>query len=78
MNNFTTARSFAYRAPASVPSFFCPSCEVPLSYVGSCADDGSEGLVDFSDYYRCPAGCGTFEYERHRHRLRLVDAGYGA
>ena len=72
----TVARSFSYCAPGSVPSFFCPSCEVPLHYEGSSADDGKAGLADFSDYYRCPAGCGTFEYERHRHRLRLVEAGY--
>ena len=73
----TGARSFSYRAPGSVPGFFCPSCEVALHYEGSGGNDGKEGLADFSDYYRCPAGCGNFEYERHRHRLRLVGAGYG-
>ena len=74
--NDSTTRSFGSRIPGSVQSFFCPSCEVPLHYEGSYATDSSEGLVDFSDYYRCPAGCGTFEYERHRHRLRLVEPGY--
>jgi predicted nucleic acid-binding Zn ribbon protein len=62
----------------AAPSFHCPSCDVPLRYDESCANDSVDGLVDFADYYSCPAGCGTFEYERRRHRLRLVGAGYAS
>jgi hypothetical protein len=62
--------------PHGAPGFLCPSCECPLHYERSHANDRSDRLADLSDYYRCPAGCGTFEYERHRHRLRLLEEGY--
>jgi hypothetical protein len=43
----------------------------------TCLAHGGNGLLlDLSDYYRCPAGCGTFEHERRTHRVRLIDAGY--
>ncbi|MBZ5557585.1 MAG: hypothetical protein LAO77_09970 [Acidobacteriia bacterium] len=64
--------------PAGAPGFFCPSCECPLHYEGSHASDRSGRLSDLTDHYICPAGCGTYEYERHTHRLRLLDAGYAA
>ena len=69
---------FGFRDPDSVQSFFCPSCEVPLTYEANHANDSPAGLVDFADYDTCQAGCGTFEYERHRHRLSLADAGYSS
>jgi hypothetical protein len=62
--------------PAEVPAFYCPSCEVPLHYVESRPNGQGDSAGELSDFYRCPAGCGMFEYERHRHRMRLVEAGY--
>ena len=69
---------FGCRMSGAVPSFHCPSCDVPLHYDETGASDGIDGLGDFADYFSCPAGCGSFEYERRRHRLRLVDAGYAS
>lgn len=66
------------RLPHGAPGFLCPSCECPLHYEGSHASRRGDTLKDLSDYYRCPAGFGTFEYERDRHRLRLLEAGYTA
>ena len=48
----STTHSFGYRAPGCAQSFFCPSCEIPLHYEASWASDTSDGLADFSDYYR--------------------------
>jgi hypothetical protein len=64
------------RHQAGAPVFLCPSCECQLHYEESRENGRGNSLSELSDYYRCPAGCGMFEYERHRHRLRLVDAGY--
>jgi hypothetical protein len=59
--------------PCGAPGFFCPSCECPLQFIGSRV--GGRRDVEMNDYYRCPASCGTFEYERKRHRLRLLVDG---
>jgi hypothetical protein len=56
--------------------FLCPSCEYPLQYEQSRENGRGDAPDELSDLYRCPAGCGTFEYERHRHRLRLLEPGY--
>lgn len=64
------------RRPAGAPAFLCPSCDCQLHYEGSHPTDKSDAAADLSDYYKCPAGCGTFEYERHRHRLRLLEPGF--
>jgi len=62
--------------PCGAPGFFCPSCECPLQFIGSRV--GGRRDVAVNDYYRCPASCGTFEYERKRHRLRLFGDGYAS
>jgi hypothetical protein len=55
--------------------FLCPLCDSPLEY--ACSHPENPGtLADLTDDYRCPVGCGSFEYERKRHRLRLLEAGY--
>jgi hypothetical protein len=66
--------------PHTALVFLCPSCECPLEYQGShAADSGhADTPAHLNDYYRCPAGCGTFEHERQRHRFRLVEAGYAS
>jgi hypothetical protein len=62
--------------PEGSPAFLCPSCECPLEYTASRTGDRANTPGDVSDYYRCPAGCGTFEHERRAHRFRIVGAGY--
>ena len=57
--------------PHGAPGFLCPACDTPLHYEHSHAKDTSDRLLDLVDYYRCPAGCGTYEHERRTHRLRL-------
>jgi hypothetical protein len=64
------------RLPEGAPVFLCPSCECPLEYAGSRPGHGGGHLIDLSDYYTCPAGCGTFEHERRAHRFRVLEAGY--
>jgi hypothetical protein len=64
------------RLPQGSPAFLCPSCECPLEYAESRATKRANGPGDVIDYYRCPAGCGTFEHERRAHRFRIVGAGY--
>lgn len=64
------------RLPDGAPGFLCPSCECALQYEESKENGRGDSPGELSDFYRCPAGCGMFEYERHRHRLRVVDAGY--
>ena len=61
--------------PAGAPGFLCPSCDRPLHYVGSHASD-PDRMSDLTDHYACPAGCGTYEYERQTHRVRRAGASY--
>ena len=61
------------KVPHTALVFLCPSCECALEYDGSRAGEGSEGPSDLTDYFTCPAGCGTFEHERRAHRMRLVE-----
>jgi hypothetical protein len=61
--------------PHTALVFLCPSCESALEYQGSHLEDPSAPTA-LTDYFRCPVGCGTFEYERQRHHLRLLDCGY--
>jgi hypothetical protein len=56
--------------------FLCPSCECELEYVGSHPRAGSDAASDLTDRFRCPAGCGTFEHDRERHRFRLLEPGF--
>jgi hypothetical protein len=49
--------------------FLCPSCDSRLEYQGTHVEE-SGVPADLTDYYQCPTGCGAFEYERKRHRLR--------
>ena len=58
--------------PHTALQFLCPTCERTLEYVGSRPSSESESPDDMNDYFRCPVGCGTFEHERRRHRLRMI------
>jgi hypothetical protein len=58
--------------PHTAMEFLCPVCERTLEYVGSRASADSDARKDMNDYFRCPVGCGTFEHERRRHRLRML------
>ena len=62
--------------PPGTVAFLCPSCECPLEYTHSRIIDRGNAPGDVNDYYRCPAGCGTFEHERPTRRLRVVGAVY--
>jgi hypothetical protein len=63
--------------PHTALVFLCPSCECALEYEGTRASGAGAQPADLSDYFRCPAGCGTFEHERRTHRMRLVEPGEG-
>jgi hypothetical protein len=68
----TTIARLQSNVPHTALQFLCPVCERTLEYVGSRASSDSDALDDINDYFRCPVGCGTFEHERRRHRLRMV------
>lgn len=61
------------QAPHTALVFLCPSCDCALEYEGSRASGSRYALADLNDYFRCPAGCGTFEHERRTHRMRLFE-----
>ena len=56
--------------PQGAPCFLCPHCQCTLQYVESRTLIRREDANDVSDYYSCPAGCGTYEHNRGTHRLR--------
>lgn len=61
------------QVPHTALEFLCPSCECALEYEGSRAGGPGNDPLDLNDYFRCPAGCGTFEHERRTHRMRQVE-----
>ena len=62
------------RLPEGAPCFLCPRCQCTLQYLETRAPIDREHATDVSDYYSCPAGCGTYEHERSTHRFRSVTA----
>jgi predicted RNA-binding Zn-ribbon protein involved in translation (DUF1610 family) len=72
----STSQPLEASLPAGAPVFLCPSCECPLEYEGSHPIVRANSPADLSDRYRCPAGCGIFEHDRHGHRFRILGAGY--
>ena len=58
--------------PHTAQVFLCPVCECELEYEGSRAPSPAQP-AELNDYFRCPAGCGTFEHERKAHRMRLFE-----
>src|SRR5262245_28464995 len=58
--------------PRTARVFLCPSCDSRLEYQGSHVEKFGVP-ADLTDYYQCPTGCGAFEYERKRHRLRHAE-----
>lgn len=58
---------------AGSPVFLCPHCDGPLEYVAS-RDEGAGQNSEWFDQYTCSAGCGTFEYVRHTHRVHVATA----
>jgi hypothetical protein len=73
-SDHSIAPAFEPFVPHTAQVFLCPACESSLEYEHSHLENPGTP-TDLMDYYRCPAGCGTFEYERKRHRLRLPEAG---
>lgn len=63
--------AYPLKVPHTSQVFLCPNCECELEYAGSQPTNGSG--TEMNDYFRCPAGCGTFEHERRSHRLRWLD-----
>jgi DNA-binding response OmpR family regulator len=55
--------------PLSPPALACPHCETPLAYERSHIGGVSEHNSEQWDYFRCPRGCGEYQY---RHRTRKV------
>lgn len=59
--------------PHTALVFLCPSCESELVYGGSRPTEGGTTPADLHDYFRCPAGCGTYEHDRRAHRMRQCE-----
>lgn len=66
------------KVPHTALVFLCPVCECELEYVESRPGPGGDAPTELNDYFRCPAGCGTYEHERHAHRMRLYEPGPGS
>jgi CheY-like chemotaxis protein len=58
--------------PLRPPAATCPTCDRLLIYERSCVGGVNSQDVEQWDYYRCPTGCGTFQY---RQRTRLLRRG---
>ncbi len=71
-HEYITREALASHLPAGAPAFLCPRCGWALEHEGSqpTAGDLRGGL---SDFYVCPAGCGTFERVRATHHAHLVE-----
>jgi CheY-like chemotaxis protein len=57
--------------PLTPPALMCPTCDSPLVYDRSHIGGVSERHREQWDDFRCPAGCGEFQY---RHRTRKLRA----
>jgi CheY-like chemotaxis protein len=55
--------------PASPPDLRCALCDAPLTYERSHVGGVTANFSEQWDDYRCPRGCGAFQY---RHRTRRV------
>jgi CheY-like chemotaxis protein len=55
--------------PLDPPALRCPQCDAALKYVRSHVGGVSVKFSEQWDQYRCPQGCGDFQY---RHRTRKV------
>jgi CheY-like chemotaxis protein len=55
--------------PLSPPPLRCPQCDATLAYDRSHVGGVTARFSEQWDYYRCPTGCGDFQY---RHRTRKV------
>jgi len=53
------------------PSFACPSCDHPLTYVQSVTSGA--GVMDRWDCYACRHCGGAFEYRHRTERLRRTN-----
>jgi two-component system cell cycle response regulator DivK len=57
------------RPSLTPPPLHCPQCDAMLAYDRSHIGGVTAKLPEQWDYYRCPTGCGTYQY---RHRTRKV------
>lgn len=65
-------RRYTTEPPVPPPVVVCPSCDQPLRYTRSHIGGVSERHAEQWDYFKCPAGCGTFQYRQRTRKLRRM------
>src|SRR5439155_14536287 len=50
----------------------CPECEATLRYEHSHIGGVSANNSEQWDYFRCPSGCGSYQYRQRTHKIRKV------
>lgn len=58
--------------PSRPPELLCPRCDRPLTYHNSYVGGVSAKHTEQWDLYRCPFGCGQFQYRQRTRKLREV------
>lgn len=58
--------------PLAPPALVCPACDMRLSYLKSHVGGVSALHQEQWDYFRCPSGCGDFQYRHRTRRLRRL------
>jgi hypothetical protein len=59
-------------SPTPPPRLFCPNCDRELLYQRSYFGGANARNVEQWDYFKCPLGCGEFQYRRRTRKLRAV------
>jgi DNA-binding response OmpR family regulator len=62
----------ARMAKAAGSALICATCNGPLQYERSEVTGIREGAIDRWDYFRCPNGCGRYEFHQKTGRLRRL------
>jgi len=60
--------------PLPPPSLRCPECDTALTFEDSYVGGVTEKFSEQWDRFRCPAGCGSFQYRHRTRQLRRRSA----
>jgi two-component system cell cycle response regulator DivK len=56
--------------PVPAPQLACPQCDAELVYDHSYVGGVNAHHTEQWDYFRCPGGCGTYQYRQRTRKLR--------
>jgi DNA-binding response OmpR family regulator len=58
--------------PVAPPTLHCPRCDGWLAYTSSHVGGVNERFAEQWDQFRCPAGCGNFQFRHRTNKITLV------